>query len=134
MINRLIARFCEWNRDPYYEDSKIHNTQFVGRVPKSERQFAEVLNDLSFEELSGPPASSWRRTSDEDQLHVVFYDGERLVTGDSGYSYVYAHREIKPSVAPLKHLSGETKNGGEGVREMKKMLDEYGVGYEPIRP
>ncbi len=134
MIPKLVIKWCEWNRNPYYEDSKTHATQFVGQVPKTEREFAAVLHDLEFEQISRPPTNSWRRTSDEDQLHVVFYDGERVVTGDTGYSYVYAHREIKPSVAPLKHLSGDTKNGGEAVREMKKLLDQYGVDYQPIRP
>lgn len=130
-----------------YVQSETHNNRFVGRVPMPEEEFEEVLHDLGFER--NPLASlkslrsgeveegSWRKVGFEEsemQLHLVLYDGEPMRSGDAGYTYLYAHWEYRWDIHPWKHYRGHDLNGPEGVRRMKKMLDEYGVNHEPIRP
>jgi len=125
-----IAETIEEHRGrPYYEDADTHNSQFVGRIPANSDEFATALSANGFEKIGDGFEESWSRSVGD-----VFYDGERVETGDSGYTYVYAHTEIKPSLAPLRHLRNDSVNGSVGVKRMKKFLDENGLAYEPIRP
>lgn len=145
----LISQWIEdFTGKHYYVTATTHNNQFVGRVPMNDESFEEVLHDLGFErnplavlktlEDGEPEESSWRKVGYDEhpdmQLHVILYDGERIESGDAGYTYVYAHWEMRWDVAPLTHYRAVNKNTGEGVRRMKKLLDEYGVRHEAIRP
>jgi len=133
--------------DHYYVQSKTHANQFVGRVPMGEEEFEKKLHDMNFHR--NPLASfknldsgeheegSWRKVDFDNQrmqLHVILYDGEKIADGDSGYTYVYAHWELRWDVDPWGHYRGKIYNPAEGVKKMKKLMDEHGVNYEPIRP
>lgn len=135
--------------DHYYVKSEMHNTQFVGRVPMGEEDFEEKLHEMGF--VRNPLASlktlgvtdeveegSWRKVGFEDhpnyQLHVIVYDGEKMNNAQSGVTYVYAHWEKRWDTNPSDHYRAVGYNGPEGVRRVKRLLDEHGVGYEPIRP
>lgn len=133
----------------YYVENETHNTQFVGRVPLSEDEFEEELHEMGF--VRNPLSSlktnastgeieegSWRKAGFSDnpeyQLHVVIYDGNPIDNADVDVTYVYAHWELAWDKHPVKHYRGVKKSGPEGVRRMKKHLDENGLNYEPIRP
>jgi len=133
----------------YYVKSETHNNQFVGRVPMCEEDFEKELTDMGF--VRNPLSSwkslgstgeseegSWRKTGFDDapafQLHVILYDGEPINNAAVDVTYVYAHWELAWDVHPIKHYRGVDANGPEGVRRMKRLLDEHGVDYKPIRP
>ena len=133
----------------YYVKGKTHNNQFVGRVPMDEEDFEKKLHEMGFER--NPLASlktlgstdeieedSWRKVGFDDapdmQLHVVLYDGEPMNNASVDVTYVYAHWEVRWDSRPVDHYRGRGFNGPEGVRRMKRLLDESGVNYEPIRP
>lgn len=125
----------------YYVESTTHNNQFVGRVPMCEEEFEKELSGLGFTRnplSSWKSLESWRKVGFDDspemQLHVVLYDGEPMDNAAVDVTYVYAHWEIAWDVHPIAHYCGKRVNGPEGVRRMKKLLDEHGIGYEPIRP
>ena len=134
--------------DHYYVQGETHANQFVGRVPMGEEEFEEVLHEMNFHR--NPLASlkklgstgeqeegSWRKVDYDNQrmqLHVILYDGEKIQDGDSGYTYVYAHWELRWDVDPWGHYRGHVYKPGEGVKRMKKLLNEHGVNHEAIRP
>lgn len=133
----------------YYVESETHANQFVGRVPMPEEQFEGVLHELGFERnpLSALKSrgsgeaeeGSWRKVGISGhpnmQIHIVLYDGDKMPdAGDSGYTYVYAHWEYRWDTHPLRHYRLEDYDADEGVKRMKKLLDERGISYEAIRP
>lgn len=132
----------------YYVESKTHANQFVGRVPMGEEEFEKVLDELGFERNplaawkhlgSGETEEgSWRRIGYDDspemQLHVILYDGKDIQNAETNVTYVYAHWELRWDVDPWGHYRGAVYNPDEGVRRMKKLLNEAGVNHEPIRP
>jgi len=135
--------------DRYYVESETHNNQFVGRVPMPEEEFEEKLHEMSFHrnplstwkhlDSGEHEEGSWRKIDDEDsprmQLHVILYDGKKQQdAGESGYTYVYAHWEIRWDVDPWGHYRGKSYNPDEGVKRMKKLLNENGIDHEAIRP
>jgi hypothetical protein len=135
--------------DVYYVQSVTHNNQFVGRVPMGEEPFEKELDEMGFErnQLSSwkelkptgeTEEGSWRKVgfvdSPEHQLHVVLYDGSQIQNADTGYTYVYAHWELRWDVAPVKHYRGVGFDSDEGVKKMKNLLNEHGVNHEPVRP
>lgn len=136
--------------EEFYVESETHRDQFVGRVPMNEESFEKELDDMNFHRN---PLAAWkaRRKDPEDleegswrkvgydenprmQLHVVLYDGSPINNADVGCTYVYAHWEYRWDTDPVKHYRGVDYNAGEGVRRVKKLLDENGISYEPIRP
>jgi hypothetical protein len=134
--------------DHYYVEAEAHNSQFVGRVPMGEEEFEKELHDMGFErnplaawkhlDSGEEEEGSWRRIGYEDspkmQLHVILYDGSKIQNAETGYTYVYAHWELRWDVDPWGHYRGKNYDADEGVKRMKKLLDENGVNYEPIRP
>jgi hypothetical protein len=130
-----------------YVTGDTHSNQFVGRVPMPVENFEKVLHELGFHR--NPLASlkslssgeqeegSWRKIGFDGhpkmQLHVILYDGNTIEEGESDYTYVYAHWEIRWDVHPIKHYRGVDFNAHAGVSRMKNLLDEHGVVYEPIR-
>jgi len=132
----------------FYVKSETHNNQFVGRVQMNEEEFEKTLHDMGFDRnpLSSLKSlgegevreGSWRKVGFDDapemQLHVVLYDGEPIDNAQVDVTYVYAHWELQWDLHPWAHYRGKRVNGPEGVRRMKRLLDEQGVGYEPIRP
>jgi len=133
----------------YYVRTETHNNQFVGRVPMNEEKFEKELHEMGFDRnpLSSlktlgstgeSEEGSWRKVGFEDapafQLHVILYDGEPINNAEVDVTYVYAHWELRWDTNPIKHYRGVDANGPEGVRRMKRLLDENGIGYEPIRP
>lgn len=133
-IGRIAELIEERRGRPYHQDSTKHNTEFVGRIPITVGEFEAALHKNGFDRVSYGPERSWARSIGDERLHIVFYGDESVETRVSGYTYVYAHVEIKPTVAPLRHLRNDSRNGPLGVKKVKKLLDENGIAHEPIRP
>jgi hypothetical protein len=133
----------------YYVKGETHNNQFVGRVPLGEESFEKELSEMGFERN---PLASWKRLAStgeqeegsfrkigfdkhpDKQLHVVLYDGKKINNAEVDVTYVYAHLEYRWDTDPIKHYRSVEMSGPDGVRMMKKLLDENGIMYEPIRP
>lgn len=133
-----------------YVQSETHQNQFVGRVPLDEESFEKELDTMGFErnplaslkhlrsDQTNAEEGSWRKVGFDDepamQLHIVLYDSNHIDNQYEDYTYVYAHWEYRWDTDPLKHYRGDNFNAGEGVRRMKKYLDEEGISYELVRP
>lgn len=147
----LLTQFLEdVTGKRFYADSEKHNEQFVGRVPMPEREFEQELRDLGFErnplaewkhpfsEPDNYEEASFRKVDWSDypqmQLHAILYDGFNMSVGEDGYTYVYAHWEYRWDIDAWKHFRRSHYSGPIGVRKMKSLLDEAGIGYEAIRP
>lgn len=111
----------------HYESSSLHSEEFVGMVDMTIEEFSLFMEENDFEKVN----SSWVKEFGDKQLHVFCYDGREIPSGEQGKSYVYAHLEKEWSVTTLP--SPET-NGPRGSKELKKIMNERGVSYEPIRP
>lgn len=132
-----IAKEMEHRVGPYYENSDLHNTQFAGRIPEERESFSEILDDRGFEKVEtrlDTTEYSWRRVNDDEQLHVILYDGNEIKHGDRDCTYVYAHYEPLWEDAPVATARRNVQDPGRGIREMKKLFDELGIIYDPIRP
>jgi hypothetical protein len=134
---------------PFYVESEIHNNQFVGRVPVDVETFEKRLDEMGFERN---PLASWKSLAstgeheegsfrlvgvggDESmQLHVILYDGNKIDNPTTDVTYVYAHIELRWDVHPIAHYRGKRADAQKGVKEMKRLLDERGITYEPVRP
>lgn len=124
-MNKVFNKIEEMVLNTHYTDSSLHRDEFVGRVKKDD--FLSVIEKSEFETIGG----DYIKQFNEKQLHLFSYDGSEIKSGDDGYTYLYAHYENKWGTGEL--LTPE-KNGPEGVRRIKKMLNENGVNYEPVRP
>lgn len=146
----LMTQFIEdVTGERYYVNSTTHTNQFVGRVGMCEEVFEKRLTEMGFVRN---PLASWKRLgttgereegsfrkidfdeSPDMQLHVILYDGEPINNAAVNVTYVYAHWEYRWDVHPIRHLRKKELSGPDGVRKMKKLLDENGINYEPIRP
>lgn len=145
-IGAIVQLYNDITGSAYYAETKTHGNQFVGRVAMSEDEFEKVLHDGGYERN---PLSSWKRlaTTDEEmegswrkvldddfQIHVVLYDGSKIHNANTGYTYIYAHKEYRWDVHPVKHYNGVKFNAGDGVRKVKDFLDQRGIPYDLYRP
>jgi len=146
----IAQHLSEKSDKPIYVSYDLHNREFVGRVPMNEESFEKKLDEMGFErnpiaalktlESTGElEEGSWRKVYPEEhpdwQLHVILYDGEKQHNaGDTGYTYVYAHWELRWDTKPWKHYRGVKYNPDKGVKKMKKLLNENGIDHKPIRP
>lgn len=132
-----LAREIEHSVGEYYKEPSLHNHHFVGRVPQSRLSFEGVLESFDLEPVStfrSTSYDSWRRIEGDRQLHVILYDGNLLTTGDRDTVYLYAHYEPIWEDEPVAAARRSKQDAGKGVQTVKKLLDERGIIYDPIRP
>lgn len=147
----VIAQFLQdVTGDRYYVTSEANRNELVGRVPVQTEEFEEMLHEWGFRR--NPLASlkhlstdedewesgSWRKIGYEDhpemQLHVIYYNGNKIEGAADDHTFIYAHWEVRWDVHPLKHYWGYGFDADEGVRRMKDILDQNGVPYKEVRP
>lgn len=127
-----------------YHNSQSRNEQFVGRIQIDEEAFEKVLHDAGYER--NPLAwlkenssheieeESWRYCDNEMQTHLIFYDGEKAPNANTGELFIYAHDEYRWDIHPWKHLVGENVSYSDGVKEVRRMLQDEGINYDFIQP
>lgn len=130
MIGRISHKIEILGTGTHYSTADLHNNEFVGRVPRSKRDLSDILLSIEFID----EGDSMRLLNEDMQLHAFLYDGCKILSGTDGCTYVYAHYEDRYDKNTIDHFLKRNKNGAEGVRRMKRLLDELGVTYEPIRP
>lgn len=133
-----------------YVESETGMEQYVGCVPMCEEQFERELTRMGFKrnplaslkhKANNPKESeegSFRKIAvsgiEEMQLHVVLYDGKIKTDAPVRKTYVYAHQEYRWDTNPIKHYRGKCYNAEAGVANMRQLLHQYGVAYDPSQP
>jgi hypothetical protein len=126
-MNKLFESIERLFLSDHYKDSSLHSEEFVGMISMTVEEFAIKMEENDFDKVN----STWVKNTENGQLHVFCYDGRDINSGENGSSYVYAHLE---EPWRLGSIPKPDKNGPKGSKELKKIMDEIGVNYEPIRP
>lgn len=143
-IGTIVSLAEDMLSEKYYYNSEQRLNQFVGRVDRDVESMERELHDIGYvrnpiswlkRNRSGEvEESSWRKTKDEQQVHAILYDGTSAPHAESGYTYIYAHEEYRWDRYPVKHLMGKSVSPKDGVREVRRDLQDNGIQYDYVQP
>jgi len=144
IIGMAVSLLEEVLRGTYYKNKEQREKQFVAQVEQGVEEFEAALHEMGYHrnplawikerELSEIEESSWRKTTDCRQVHLVCYDGEKAPNASSGETYIYAHEEYRWDRHPYWHLIGKDVEYKDAVIDVQKDLQEEGIEYNFVQP
>lgn len=140
----VAALFEDITGEKLYLQTSARRNQFVGRIRMDEEAFERVLDEYGF--VRNPISTlksrgheieegSWRYLLDDDeQIHLIFYDGSVEPDANTGELFLYAHKEYRWDEYPIRHAMHKNFSAPAGVRFVRRMLQDEGIDYEFIQP